>query len=133
MIDLHRRHGAASVRLKCRYPVFGDRETRVIVRPYSNVVRSSRLQLAERVRLLYLNDKSRPLFTVIQRNLTSLQSLACTFSSNRRERILFEVTRVNYFAVLTQKIITRAIVNVSNYVLKQIVRESNKLCNVSID
>ena len=95
VIDLHRRHGAASVRLKCRDPVFGDRETRVIVRPYSNVVRSSRLQLAERVRLLYLNDKSHrclPLY----REFASLQSPACTFSSNRHESTLQKL-RVNYF------------------------------------
>lgn len=56
LIDLERWHRAAGVRLQSCYSVLGDRETRVIVRPHADVVGRSGLQLAERVRLLYLNN-----------------------------------------------------------------------------
>lgn len=76
MIDLHGWHGAAGVRLQSCYPVFGDRETSVVVRPYSNVVRAPRLQLTERVRLLYLHDKRHRYLLSYQKSML-LQYLFC--------------------------------------------------------
>lgn len=58
LIDLHGWHGAADVRLQSRYPVFRDRKTRVIVRPRSDIVGSPGLQLAQRVRFLYLDKEN---------------------------------------------------------------------------
>lgn len=68
LIDLHGWHGAADVRLQSRYPVFGDRKTRVIVRPRSDVVGGPRLQLAQRVRFLYLDKENAACLFVISCN-----------------------------------------------------------------
>jgi hypothetical protein len=59
VIDLDYGHGRANVRLQRRYFVLGYRRAGIIVGSYANVVSGPRLQLAQGVRLLHLNNISR--------------------------------------------------------------------------
>lgn len=85
LIDLHGCHGAAHVRLQSRYPVLGDRKTRVIVRPRPDVVRGPRLKLAQRVRFLYLDKEERFFLIIFCNNNTIFFGQNCLYRGNFNE------------------------------------------------